>query len=146
MIRSIGLSLYLCIAGSVTVGAQEATVQMAQPLKHEKKVFVDNETNTVFWPMALPMWVRLSPSPEPDAPSYLLQKMTRNTTMDTADYKAEGIQLDISGRQYIRWANFVTKDTLMLSFNSDGAPRLQTSFSKIPMRIRTRIAPFLARD
>jgi hypothetical protein len=134
MFKALMLSILFCLAVLTTANAQQTDLQMAEPLKHENKVYVDDERNTVFWPMAMPMWVRLSPSPEPDAPSYLLQNMTRNVTMDTAAYKKEGIQLDISGRQYIRWFNFVTKDTLMLAFNSDGtAPQIDAHFENAPV-------------
>lgn len=134
MFKRLTASALLCIGVLTITHAQQTAVQMAEPFKHENKVYVDDERNMVFWPMALPMWVRLSPSPEPDAPSYLLKNMTRNITMDTTAYKNEGIQLDVTGRQYIRWFNFVTKDTLMLRFNSDGTPpQIDAHFENAPV-------------
>lgn len=131
--RFLAFFLLLCIA-QANLYAQQTPTQMAEPFNHKNTVFVDEQRNMVFWPMALPMWVRLSPSPDADAPSYLLKQISPNSTVDSTSYQEEGIKLDITGRQYIRWFNYVTKDTIMLRFHSDGTPpRVNATFEKAPI-------------
>ncbi len=40
----------------------------------------------------------------------------------TEQYKKNGIELEIRGRQFIRWFNYITKQTVYLEFFSDGDP------------------------
>ena len=84
--------------------------------------------------MNLPFWVRLAASPEEKAPSYLLKKVTPGSTVDSLEYNEEGIQLEISGRQFIRWFNYVTKDTVLLKFDADGGiPSTKETMSGAPI-------------
>lgn len=89
---------------------------------HPHKIYVDTEHNKLFWPMDKPFWVRLAASPDADAPSYLLQRVTPESNVTTDQYNQQGIALEIQGPQFIRWFNYVTKQTINLQFYSDGAP------------------------
>lgn len=89
---------------------------------HPHKVFIDTEHNKLFWPMDKPFWVRLAASPDADAPSYLLQRVAPESDITTDKYNKEGIALEIQGKQFIRWFNYVTKQTVNLQFFTDGEP------------------------
>ncbi len=90
------------------------------------KVYVDAQANKIFWPMDMPFWVRLSASPDPNAPSYLMQRVAPDpdihSDITTEQYNKEGIELEIRGRQFIRWFNYITKEIVFLEFFSDGDP------------------------
>jgi len=92
------------------------------------KIFVDSAQNKLFWPMDMPFWVRLAASPDANAPSFLLQRVAPEPDMKsditTEQYKKEGIELEIRGRQFIRWFNYITKETVYLEFFTDGDPPL----------------------
>ena len=76
--------------------------------------------------MDMPFWVRMAASPDADAPSYLLQRVAPDpdikSDITTEQYKKNGIELEIRGRQFIRWFNYITKQTVYLEFFSDGDP------------------------
>ncbi len=95
--------------------------QMAKPLEHPLDVYVDSESKSVYWPKDKQFWVRLATSPEDNAPSFLLKEVT-SSDLTTDQYFSQGIQLEIDGRQFIRWYNHVTKDTVMLKFYADAEP------------------------
>ncbi len=109
--------LILAVFG-LSVGAQD----VAPPLEHKKKVFIDEEEQHIYWPMSMPFWVRLAASPEKDAPSYLLQKVYPGSTAGSGNLLKSGIALEIEGRQFIRWYNVVTDETVYLKFFADGKP------------------------
>ena len=91
-------------------------------LDHPHKVFVDAPNNKLYWPMDKPFWVRLAVSPDADAPSYLLQRVTPDSEISTEKYDKQGIELEIQNGQFIRWYNYVTKQNTNLEFYSDGDP------------------------
>lgn len=95
-------------------------------LPHPHKVYIDTKENKIFWPMDMPFWVRMAASPDPNAPSYLLQRVAPDpdihSDITTGQYKQKGIELEIRGRQFIRWFNYITKQTVFLEFFSDGDP------------------------
>lgn len=90
------------------------------------KVYIDAKANKIFWPMDMPFWVRLSASPDPNAPSYLMQRVAPDpdihSDISTEQYNKNGIELEIRGRQFIRWFNYITKEIVFLEFFSDGDP------------------------
>jgi hypothetical protein len=90
------------------------------------KVYIDAQANKIFWPMDMPFWVRLSASPDPNAPSYLMQRVAPDpdihSDITTEQYNKNGIELEIRGRQFIRWFNYITKEIVFLEFFSDGDP------------------------
>lgn len=86
------------------------------------KIWVDAVNNKLFWPMDMPFWVRLTPSPDPNAPSYLMERVAPNSDITTDKYNKEGIALEIRGPQFIRWFNYITKQTVNLQFYTDGDP------------------------
>ncbi|MBN2001633.1 hypothetical protein JW935_29095 [candidate division KSB1 bacterium] len=108
--------------------------QMAEPLQHELHVFVNPETKFVFWPKDLKFWVRLATSPEDNAPSFLLREVAPQSELTADQYFTEGIQLEITGRQFIRWYNYVTRDTVILKFYADGeSPGSKVTFFDAPI-------------
>lgn len=83
----------------VWVVALSVNVVSAQEvLNHEKKVYV-SEDGKIYWNKTMPVYLRLSGSPEEDAPSYLLNSES------TAEY-ANPYFFDTEGVNYIRtrWA------------------------------------------
>jgi hypothetical protein len=96
-------------------------------LPHPHKVYVDAADNRLFWPMDKPFWVRLATSPDPNAPSYLMQRVAPESNETTDDYNKQGISLEIQGKQFIRWFNYVTKQTVNLEFFTDGTPPVTTA-------------------
>lgn len=114
----LAAGLFLCI---VWVPTRSVRAEPTPPV-HKHKVFVDEAQRKIFWPMDQPFWVRLAPSPEEGSPSYLLQRVAPESTTTTEKYNKEGIRLEIQGKQFIRWFNFVTKETVHLQFFSDGEP------------------------
>jgi hypothetical protein len=91
-------------------------------LPHPHKVYTDTAHNKLFWPMDKQFYVRLTGSPDDNAPSFLLQRVTPESDISTEKYNKEGIALEIQGPQFIRWFNYVTKQTVNLQFFTDGAP------------------------
>jgi hypothetical protein len=142
MVKSLSLLmgslvLFLFTAGPLAVAAngQKAVVADAPKpavadgppvVAHPHKIFVDTAQNKLFWPMDMPFWVRLAASPDDNAPSFLLQRVAPDpdihSDITTEQYKKEGIELEIRGRQFIRWFNYITKQTVYLEFFSDGDP------------------------
>jgi hypothetical protein len=96
-------------------------------LPHPHKVYVDAAANRLYWPMDKPFWVRLATSADPNAPSFLLKRVAPESNETTADYNKQGISLEIQGKQFIRWFNYVTKQTVNLEFFTDGAPPVTTA-------------------
>ncbi|MBT3251223.1 MAG: hypothetical protein HN729_00030 [Candidatus Marinimicrobia bacterium] len=122
--RYIILTIISIIMLSIQFG-QNDPVQ----LSHEKKIYVDENENKLFWPKALPFFVRLAASPDNDAPSYLLNRVSPGSTVSKESIE-NGIELELSGNQYIRWFNAVTMDTVLLQFYSDGHnPKSDFTFS-----------------
>ena len=102
----------------LSAGAQDVAPQPG----HERKVFIDETEQTIYWPMSMPFWVRLAVSPEKDAPSYLLQKIYPGSPGGSGNLLKNGITLEIEGRQFIRWYNVKTDETIYLKFYADGEP------------------------
>jgi hypothetical protein len=95
---------------------------MAAPPEHKKKVYVDQKEKNIYWPMNKSFWVRLTTSPDENAPSYLLQKVHPKSIATAEQYMKDGINLEINGRQFIRWYNVVTDEFIFLKFFADGEP------------------------
>lgn len=107
-----------------------------EALPHPHKVYIDTKENKLFWPMDKPFWVRLAASPDPDAPSFLLQRVAPESDISTEKYNKEGIALEIQGKQFIRWYNYVTKQTVYLQFFTDGdAPATKAECSGAPTAV-----------
>jgi hypothetical protein len=103
-----------------TQAAPEQTAAPAQTTQaapeHQTKVYFDKERNILFWPQNKQIWVRVSDSPDQNALTYLLRgERDTNST-------PKGLKLDLSGNQYLRWINYISKDTVKYKFVSDGQP------------------------
>jgi len=110
-------------AFALTAPAQQlAAGDGPAPIVHPHKVYVDAPDNKLFWPMDQPFWVRLAASPDANAPTFLLQRVAPDSDITTEKYNKEGIGLEIQGKQFIRWFNYVTKQTVNLQFFTDGDP------------------------
>ncbi|MBF0352621.1 MAG: PKD domain-containing protein [SAR324 cluster bacterium] len=120
----------------MVIGFSQAQAQppakMAPPLVHEKQVYV-SESNNLFWPMEKNVWIRLATSPRDDAPSFLLGKIYKKSDEEEKDLLDKGIKMEIPGRQFVRWVNFLTKDETMFRFVADGAPPIsKANFLEAP--------------
>ena len=101
---------------SVPASAPKPAVLDGPPIiPSPHKVYVDSVNNKLYWPMDKPFWVRLAVSPDADAPSYLLQRVTPDSEINTDQYNKQGIALEIRNGQFIRWFNYVTKAIPSLS-------------------------------
>jgi hypothetical protein len=106
----------------------------APPLQHQNKVFIDEKENNLYWPMNMPFWVKLTASPEENAPSYLLRKVHPKSPLEAEQYLKDGIQLEIAGQQFVRWYNVLTDETVFLKFFADGkAPVSEETFKGAPL-------------
>ena len=125
------------------------TEPQVPPPSHQHQVYVD-ELGAVFWPVDLPFWIRLSPSPQEDAPSFLLNTIYEaeddettgrkskqfgtlvpttsggDNITQTDRYRASGLALEIQGQQFVRWVNYLTKEESLFKFVADGAPPVST--------------------
>jgi hypothetical protein len=118
----IVLSIWLTPWTRAENNSQKEPGQLAPPLQHERKVYVDLENKFIYWPMSKPFWVRLAESPKQDAPSYLLHKFQVGSSNSDIKDLVGGITLEIQGRQFIRWYDVKTDQTTFLKFYADGVP------------------------
>jgi hypothetical protein len=97
-------------------------------------VFTD-EKHILFWPIDLPFWVRLATAPEDGGQSFLLKKfMSTPNTEAPSDNSKDAIKLEISGSQFIRWMNYVSKGEVKYRFVADsGAPLVSYKFANAPL-------------
>ncbi|HAA12269.1 MAG TPA: hypothetical protein DCE41_11435 [Cytophagales bacterium] len=106
--------------------------QGQQVLEHEKKVFTDDD-GTIYWNRGLPVYIRLSPTPGPDAPAQMLNQDTRGRYVDAPYY------FDTEGPNYIRTRYAVDengntifpRDEVLWEIQADGlAPSTTIRFSE----------------
>lgn len=112
------LTSILILSVSLSLQAQPNVEQ----LNHDLKVYINKDTESLFWPKDKPVFVKLSSSPDPQAPSYLLQNMYVQSEGNTEISPDHHIELELSGNQYMRWFNAATQDTFLLWFQADGFP------------------------
>ncbi len=91
------------------------------PLEHELKVYTST-SKMVYWPMDKPVWIRLASSPEEGAQTFLLQTIQELAEGGRQEKRTEGIRLEIPGRQFIRWVNYLTEAETLYKFIADGQP------------------------
>lgn len=113
------LILLLIMGGYFTSNTYAQTIQVA-PLNHDLKVYKDLDSEMLFWPQELPVYVWLSTSDEESSPKHKLENAVVVNQEGERDIDQTSIELELSGNQYIRWVNYDTKDTLMLKFQADG--------------------------
>jgi hypothetical protein len=83
---------------------------------HPKKAYCDPVVNKLYWPLEKPVYIRLAESADNNASSFPLLADNDSTGIKS------GIRLDISGSQFIRWYNYLTRDSVKLRFFADGEP------------------------
>ena len=102
----------------------------ASPLK----VYVDSTTKSIYWPMDLPFWIKLASSPDKNAPTFLLDQLSEEQDKKSEKKLENGIKLEISGRQFVRWLNYLTEKETSLKFFADGeSPVVTDSFFGAPV-------------
>lgn len=96
--------------------------------KKDLKVYVAPD-KTVYWPIDLPVFVRLATSKDATE-SFPLSKFHLKTAEGKQKELAnKGIKLEQGGSQYIRWVNSVTKNNILFKFIADdGAPATQIQY------------------
>ncbi len=114
------LTIFLLLALSGMIIAQDSGTGPAHQKSHKKKVYVDESDNSIYWPLDMPFWVKLSTSPDETADSFLLQTVSPDTSRDATTILGDGIKLEKSGRQFLRWYNYLSGDTTLLKFYADG--------------------------
>jgi len=84
--------------------------------QHPKKVYVDNATKKVYWPIGKQFFVKLSESADSAAPAYLIG----------ARDSARGYNMYLTGLHSFRWIEPFRNDTLHFFYTADGEkPRCQ---------------------
>jgi len=132
--------IFLLITSALIVhSSAKEPVKKAAVLDHPQKVYVDNSSKKLYWPLGKPFWVRIAESADSTAKSYLLSdeidsvKTDSGTRLDGSNLGDKGIRLDVSGKQALRWYNMVTGEKHALRFYSDGdAPKAEVKFQDIP--------------
>ncbi|MDC0584682.1 hypothetical protein OAO55_03020 [Bacteroidales bacterium] len=123
------------VSGFVIGGIMLTCSLMGQtpPLKHEKKIYKDSESQKLYWPLDMPFYIWLSASPEESAPAFLLDQMVIDDVSGKTKPVTEGIKLELSGNQFVRWVNSVSlKDTKMKFYSDGDAPVTNDSLFDAP--------------
>jgi hypothetical protein len=84
--------------------------------QHPKKVYVDNATKKVYWPIGKQFYVKLAESADSTSPAYLIG----------ARDSARGYNMYLTGLHSFRWIEPFRNDTMNFHFTADGEkPRCQ---------------------
>ena len=119
---------FILLFSPAIVNAQSPT--MASPFVHAKKVYVDQKSKIIYWPISIPFYIRLAVSEEEGASSYLLQNTSGSSSTNLSEHVVRGVKIEMSGPQFIRWYNCATKDTVLFKFFADGdAPNSTANMS-----------------
>lgn len=115
-----GVPVLLFIVSFLPAKIAVAQNIQAEPKNHEFRVYKDLESNKLYWPKDLPVYVWLSTSDDPSSPKHRLEEASIRNEEGAEELDQSRIDLELSGNQYIRWFNYETGDTLMLQFQADG--------------------------
>ena len=89
----------------------------------KKKLHVHvSDDKTIFWPIDLPFWIRVATDPEDSENSFLMQQFHHSLNDKADKLKRNGVKLEKSGSQFIRWYNHLTKSEIRYKFVADGEP------------------------
>lgn len=131
MNKLIYITILILFCYSSELKAQENSKKEAKQLDHQKVVFENKEDGFLYWPEGLPVYIRLSALPDENAPSFLLDNVEGGN--GTYTKSKDGIKLELTGNQYIRWINSVTNGETKFKFISDGdAPEISHDFNDVP--------------
>lgn len=122
MYRSQILVVILCFCIFFTSYSQNDTVTKPPKFASPLMVYVDSTTKSIYWPMDLPFWVKLSTSDKNDALSFMLDQYSESPDVSGNKKLEQGIKLKNSGKQFIRWLNSHNGKVTLLKFYSDGEP------------------------
>lgn len=115
-------------------------VSPANQLEHTKAVYENTEDGNLYWPSDLPVYIRLSPSAKDGSPSFLLDNLNINGKFEE---NKEGIKIEMSGNQYVRWINAVTMGETKFRFFADGEPPvISHKFNDAPKYVSKGITYF----
>ena len=105
-------------------------MDLAPPNEHKKNVYV-NEEKFIFWPQDKPIFFWLGTSSNENAELFpLLHSGTMNkaghweshSKEEVEKYRREGLKLEISSNQFVRWLHFYNKKETTYRFLADGIP------------------------
>ncbi len=114
LLRIFGLIFGLLFVTALVWG------QQSEPGNSRKRVYVDPQTHAIYWPKSLPFYLRLATGPDKNDASFLLDNVFSGGNSGKGDSLKGGVRLDVSGRQFIRWHNYLTGDSILFVFYSDG--------------------------
>ena len=110
------------------IGLPVIEMDLAPPNEHKQHVYV-NEEKIIFWPQDKPIFFWLGTSSDEKAELFPL---LHSGTMDKAGhwkshsneevekYRREGLKLEISSNQFVRWLHFYNKKETTYRFLADG--------------------------
>ena len=105
-------------------------MELAPPNEHKQNVYV-NEEKLIFWPQDKPIFFWLGTSSDEKAELFpLLHSGTMNkdghweshSKEEVQKYRREGLKLEISSNQFVRWLHFYNKKETTYRFFADGIP------------------------
>ena len=112
-------------------------MELVPPNEHKLHPYVNDE-KFIYWPKDKPIFFWLGTSSNDKTELFpLLHSGTMNSTgnwkPDTANdlekYRSEGLKLEISSNQFVRWLNHYNKEATTMRFIADGvAPESQLQF------------------
>ena len=119
-------------------------VEMSPPNEHKQRVYV-NEEKFIFWPQDKPVFFWLGTSSDEKAELFpLLHSGTMNKAGHwkshskevVEKYRREGLKLEISSNQFVRWLHFYNKKESTYRFLADGIPPVSKIFTNPKIDIK----------
>ncbi len=109
-----------CLGVASWAQAQDvAEMDLAPPLEHEAKVYVDADKN-IYWPEQKPIFFWLGTSSGPDAKLFPILGSDSLPQGELDSYRENGIKLEVSSNQYVRWLHYYSGKETKLRFFADG--------------------------
>ena len=103
-------------------------MDLAVPNEHKLHVYV-NEEKFIFWPRDKPIFFWLGTSSDEKAQLFPLIHSGSMNSEELEDYKSNGLKLEISSNQFVRWLHHYNKKETTMRFIADGvAPESQLQF------------------
>ena len=96
-------------------------MDLAPPNVHEKHVYV-NEEKFIFWPRDKPIFFWLGTSSDEKAQLFPIVHSGTMSPEELEKYRSDGLKLEISSNQYVRWLHHFNKKETTMRFLADGVP------------------------
>lgn len=116
--RTLLLGCFLSL-GTWAQGQEVAEMDLAPPNEHEAKVYVDADRN-IYWPEQKPIFFWLGTSSGPDAKLFPILGSDSLPDAELERYRQDGIKLEVSSNQYVRWLHYYSGKETKLRFFADG--------------------------